>query len=821
MSTGEHHSAPQFGHVAGEHLATLAARLLSVATGQVSLVTTQPLTIAKASATPLDEQSTIAALCRHVALTGEPLSLPGPPQGHFAATLLRTRCSFDGAFLGVPLIDAAGPAAGALCVFDPGARTWSPQDISVLEHIALAVLAEVAAAHLRAQWQDSQVIFGLAVGAAGIGTQDWDLLSQTVVCSEQLLGLFDFPPGTSPRPIADFSARIHPDDLALVDAALRTAAAQHVDYEVDYRLLLPSGAIRWLSTRGRLLRNEDDRAVRLLGASYDITASRDADGRVTRVLEAMPAGFLSMDRQWRFTYINPTAEQLLGQTRAELLGGVLWEVYPATVDSIFERAYRTAVDTDTPVTFQAFYPAPLDAWYEILAWPTAEGLSLYFLNITERITAEQLAEQAAARNALLAQVSQVLLTATSSDHALDTLAPLLVPALADWCIFTVLEGDGRDHDKVRDVGGWHADPACRPLVARYGEVRREQLPTHFPVREVLRTGQVWTGQVTDATGGASTLPPGTLPAGEAKDLIDRLDPASCAFLPLRSHGHTIGVLSLFNGTSRGPHSPTDLATASDVTDRVGLSLDNARLSAQQRHLSEELQRSLLSEPSCSPELAVAVRYLPAATAAQVGGDWYDAFTERDGDTLLVIGDVVGHDATAAATMGQIRALLRGIAMRTGDSPAQILCGVDEVLAKLQVETTATVIVMRVRQDPTGGPAALCWSNAGHPPPILLLPDGTARALERPEADLMLGIDPGTQRTEHTESLVSGSTVALYTDGLVERRGHSLESGLAALQEALLTYAYQPVEQLCDSLIHDLVAEYTEDDIALMVLRPRR
>ena len=812
MGAGKPHSAAHPGPVAGEHLAVLAAQLLSVAGGQVSLGTTQPLSIVDASATPLDPHSTITALCLQVALAAHPLALPGPPQGHLAATLLRTPCQFDGAFLGVPLTDPAGAVLGALCVFDPGPRSWSAQDISMLEHIALAVVAEVAAANLRAQWQDSQVIFGLAVGAAGIGTQDWDLVAKTVACSEQLLALFEFPPGTSPRPIADFSARIHPDDSALVEGALRNAAAKHLDYEVEYRLLLPSGTVRWLSTRGRLLRNENDRAIRLLGASYDISASRDADGRVTRVLEAMPAGFISMDQQWRFTYINPTAEQLLGRTRADLLGSVLWESYPATVNSIYESNYRTAVESNTPVTFQAFYPAPLNAWYEILAWPTGEGLSLYFLDITQRVTAQQHADQAADRRALLAQVSQVLLTATDNERALAALAPLLVPALADWCIFTVLEGDGHDHDEVRDLGSWHVDPALRPVVERYCAVRRDWLPASSPVDEVLRTGQVWTAAITDAT---LTLPP-----GEARDLITTLDPASCAFLPLRSHGHNLGVLSLFNGAPRGPFSPADLTTASDITDRAGLSLDNARLSAQQRSLSEALQRSLLSAPSSSPELEVAVRYLPAAEAAQVGGDWYDAFTEREGDTLLVIGDVVGHDAAAAATMGQIRALLRGIAMHTGDSPAQILHGVDEVLAKLGVDTLATAVVVRVRQDPAGGPAQLCWSNAGHPPPVLLLPDGTVQVLEQPEADLMLGIDPAAVRTESTVPLPSGATVALYTDGLVERRGHGLEVGLDALQEALIRNAPQPVEQLCDSLIRELVPEHAEDDDALVLLRPR-
>ena len=194
MSADKHPHPSHPGIATGRSLAILAAQLLGVSDGQVSLGTVQPLALVDASPPPLDAESTISALCLQVALAGEPLTLPGPPQGHFAATLLRTPCHFDGAFLGVPLLGVAGARLGALCVFDPGARAWSPQDIAMLEHIALAVVAEVTASNLRVQWQDNQVIAGLAINAAGIGTLDWDLLTQTVVCSEQLLALFEFAP---------------------------------------------------------------------------------------------------------------------------------------------------------------------------------------------------------------------------------------------------------------------------------------------------------------------------------------------------------------------------------------------------------------------------------------------------------------------------------------------------------------------------------------------------------------------------------------------------------------------------------------------------
>ena len=809
MWDGQQHPADTSGVPPGTELAVLAARLLGATSGRVAL-SAPPVAD---PTTPLDVE---AALALVVSLTGAPLVVSGAPGSTLVATLLGVPGSYPGAFLGVPLVDGAGASLGAVYVTDLAARAWSVADLALLEQITRSVVVEVAASTLQAQRDDNQAVFAQAVEAAGIGTLVYDLTTQTVICSEQLLALYGLPPGTTQRPVLDFSERIHPEDRAGVDAAVRNSDGERIDYEIQYRLLLPDHSVRWLSTRGRVLRDPSGEPVRLLAATHDVSAVREAHVRLTRVLESMPAAFLSMDRDWRFTYANRESEQLLGLGRDQLLGGVLWELYPATVASVFETSYRTAVETATPVTFQAFYPAPLEAWFEILAWPTIDGLSLYFLNITQRVAAQQLADQAASRWALLARVTEALLTSLDGDEAVGQLAPLLVPALADWCIVTVADEDDRSGAQrgLRDVGWWHVDPAARPLVRRYSAARRALFGVQSPVQEVLRTGRVWTALLDDP---ADLV----LPPGAARDLLLTLAPHSVTLLPLRDRDHVVGLLTLFNGRGRGPLSPEDLATAGEVADRAGMSLDNARLFAQQQQMAETLQRSLLSEPTHSPELEVAVRYRPAAEAARVGGDWYDAFVTGDNETLLVIGDVVGHDASAAAAMGQIRALLRGIAVRTDDSPAQILQGVDEALATLQVDATATAVVARVRLDPEGGPAQLCWSNAGHPPPILLLSDGTAQPLERTEADLMLGIDPGTARTETTVALPPGATALLYTDGLVERRGQSLDDGLGSLREAMLRLTGLTADQLCDQVLHLLLPQQTEDDVALLAfgLRP--
>jgi serine phosphatase RsbU (regulator of sigma subunit) len=258
--------------------------------------------------------------------------------------------------------------------------------------------------------------------------------------------------------------------------------------------------------------------------------------------------------------------------------------------------------------------------------------------------------------------------------------------------------------------------------------------------------------------------------------------------------------------------------------RVGMALDNARLFTQQRQLAEGLQRSLLTAPPEPDHMQVAVRYAPAAEAAQVGGDWYDAFLQLDGATVLVIGDVVGHDTAAAAAMGQLRSLLRGIAAHTGEGPADVLRGVDRAMATLQVDTTASVIVARVEQsadEKERGLTHVRWSNAGHPPPMAINPDGTVVVLAGVEADLLLGIDHAAERIESSISLDRGSTVLLYTDGLVERRGQSLDEGLARLRQTLTEVADLELDALCDAVLARLLPDHPEDDVALVAVRLHR
>ena len=264
----------------------------------------------------------------------------------------------------------------------------------------------------------------------------------------------------------------------------------------------------------------------------------------------------------------------------------------------------------------------------------------------------------------------------------------------------------------------------------------------------------------------------------------------------------------------------------DLTDRLAARRQAAELrrvterAAEQRALSDRLQQALLTPPPEPDHLQVAVRYRPAAHGAQVGGDWYDAFLQPDGATMLVIGDVVGHDSDAAAAMGQLRGLLRALAYDNDEPPSGTLTRTEHVARGLAVSTMATVVLARVERHPdvpVAGTRVLRWSNAGHLPPVLLAPDGSTTLLEtRP--DLMLGIDPDAPRTDHTAELRDGYTLLLVTDGLVERRDADLDQGLATMRQVLRDLGETPLEELCDTLLERMLPVDGADDVAIVAVR---
>jgi PAS domain S-box-containing protein len=249
-------------------------------------------------------------------------------------------------------------------------------------------------------------------------------------------------------------------------------------------------------------------------------------------------------------------------------------------------------------------------------------------------------------------------------------------------------------------------------------------------------------------------------------------------------------------------------------------VQRATLITERRTAAVILQQSMLTRLPEPDHLEIRARYVPAAAGEYVGGDWYDAIVLPDGATTVVIGDVTGHDMVAAGHMGQLRGLLRAFAFDRQEPPGEIVSRLDRALAGLGVEGLATLVVARIEQleeDAAAGVRRLRWTNAGHPPPVVLRADGTTDVLES-DPELLLGLVPGTTRTDHVHLLSTGSTVILYTDGLIEHRGRSLGDGIEDLRRVLSNCGDCTLEELLDRLVVQLVGENPDDDCAILAVR---
>jgi anti-sigma regulatory factor (Ser/Thr protein kinase)/putative methionine-R-sulfoxide reductase with GAF domain len=278
-------------------------------------------------------------------------------------------------------------------------------------------------------------------------------------------------------------------------------------------------------------------------------------------------------------------------------------------------------------------------------------------------------------------------------------------------------------------------------------------------------------------------------------------------VPLLVEGNVVGVLHVGTLYERA-FDDDDVELLQRAGDRAALAI-SSRLSERERGLADALQRSLLPRLPELPAVSFAGRYLPAA-AARLGGDWYDVFSLADGRLGMAIGDVVGRGFHAAAIMGQLRSGLRAYAL-DGMSPAPVLERLNNLLRQLEPGRTATVVYIVF--DPHGG--GFTAATAGHPPPLVNPPEGDARFLDLP-GSVPLGAARHTRYDEHDVDLDPGATIVLYTDGLVERPGETLDAGLERLVEAV-EEGDDDLEHLGDKLVDVLLPDGAGDDDAAVLM----
>lgn len=411
------------------------------------------------------------------------------------------------------------------------------------------------------------------------------------------------------------------------------------------------------------------------------------------------------------------------------------------------------------------------------------------------------------RLTLMNQVARVLVGTLDAAEGIRRVCRVLVPSLADWCTADLVDADGRpervcvahrDPDKMAAGMTGPLPPGPRGSSSPWSRVLRGAGPLLLSI-EGMPTGREAPDRLHEAN----------------LELVGRLGGDSVIVVPLRARRRVVGALTLVRTAARPPFGETDVAPAEDLADRIALAVDNARLYAETQAVAERLQRSLLPDLPTVNGLRLTARYAPASATAQVGGDWYDSFVLPGGDTTLIIGDVAGHDLRAAVTMSQVRNMLRGIACDRQEPPGRILRRLDIAVQALYSHRTASCVYALLK-GPEGGPYQLDWARAGHLPPLLVTADGDTTYLDGAHG-MLLGVDPHAERDSDSVPLPAGSTLLLYTDGLIERRGESLHHSMTRLRQHAAALNDQDLDVMCDELLAGLPAD-SNDDIALLALR---
>jgi PAS domain S-box-containing protein len=429
------------------------------------------------------------------------------------------------------------------------------------------------------------------------------------------------------------------------------------------------------------------------------------------------------------------------------------------------------------------------------------GLTM-IVNVIADITEVKRAELA---QTLLAQAGELLNLSLDLDRTLQQLAALCVPRLADWC--TVRLPDERGHI-LRTVAVAHTDPRQVELVRRTREAYPVKLDASSGPGRVFLTGEsLLVNEIAPEMLSASARSPQHL------QLMQRLRPRAALLVPLHSPDGPVGVLTLVSADSARTFDASDVALASELGRRAAHAVANARIYAERSRMAHTLQESLLPETlPAVPGCRAASLYRPAGEGERVGGDFYELFALEPGAWMLVVGDVTGRGAAAAALTGFLRHTLRAIATSTGSAFAA-LEKVNRDLTERPVTAPCTAVVVVLRElDGEGRAEIIC---AGHPLPLLVR-GGDAQYVGG--FGPLLGVFPDARWTAVTVPLRPGDLLALYSDGVPDTRGARDRFGPARLQQTLApaTSAADAVARVQRAL-GDFHVGPESDDTALLVL----
>ncbi|WP_406102247.1 MULTISPECIES: SpoIIE family protein phosphatase [Streptomyces] len=532
------------------------------------------------------------------------------------------------------------------------------------------------------------------------------------------------------------------------------------------------------------------------GAQVGSPAGTLGTVEAARMVARLPYGLCSLDLHGRISFANAAAAELIGVPVSQLLGSQLWAAVPWLNDPVYEDRYRAALLSQHSTSFVALRP-PGD-WLSFRLYPSTTGLSVRVSRARAVTEMNRSGPQPGDSPPRLVTISQLLSLAGALTEAVGVqdvvqlVADEIAPAVGSQALVVLGSRAGR----LRVLG--HRGYADAQVVERF-----DGLPLSEP------------------TPGTHALTTGVPAFFDSREQLERLYPRrhatpdgfeAWAYLPLIASGRPVGTCVLAY-TERHPFPADERAVLTSLGGLIAQALERAVLYDAKHQLAHGLQAALLphSLPSL-PGIDAAARYLPATQGMDIGGDFYD-LVPVDALAAAVIGDVQGHNVTAAGLMGQIRTAVRAYTT-VGQTPAEVMRSTNRLLIDLGAELFASCLYLRL--DPRRGRAVM--ARAGHPPPLLRRPDGRVRVLDLAGGPL-LGIDGSAVYPTTEVDLAPGSVLALYTDGLIESPGVDIEDALADLGRQLAEAGDRPLDELADELVRrSAAARERIDDVALLLLR---
>jgi PAS domain S-box-containing protein len=534
-------------------------------------------------------------------------------------------------------------------------------------------------------------------------------------------------------------------------------------------------------------------------------------------------------------YVNPAFERISGYAVDEVLGHNCRFLQGEDRDQPALGELRVALreEREFRVVLKNYRKDGTPFWNELYVSPVhdEEGRLTNFVGVQNDITQrrrteeerdlllvkEQLARaeavEARRRLALLAAAGPALSASLDYEDTLEGITRLLVPDLADWCLLDIVEDDG----SVNQLAVAHAEREKEDLLRRLREHRQFGEGDPGSTAEVLRTGQsVLLPDLPD-----STFYERALGRGEHLDIVLRLEPRSLMCVPLSARGRTIGAVTLVSSGPDRRYDEEDLLLAEDLAYRCALAADNARLYRDRSEIARVLQRSLL--PPLLPEIPgveVGAEYLSVGESSEVGGDFYDLINTVEDGWICAIGDVRGKGVEAASVTALARYTIRAVTMKD-DRPSEVLAALNEaMLRQLPEDRFCTAACLRLEPEDGSAGVGVDVSCAGHPPPLLVRPDGTVEEVGL--SGRVLGVFPDAELGDSSLRLMPGDALVLYTDGITEARspdgGFFGEDRLRRLLGSYagcdaVTFAERIKEEVLDFQEGDL-----RDDLAVLVLR---